>query len=135
MIGLAKLASGAGHVALADRPERDPDAGEVVVEVRAAGVCGTDLHIELGEFASVPPVTMGHELSGVVVGLGDAVDPRWADARVVSETYFSTCEACEWCRAGRPNLCPDRCSIGSFVDGAFAPRLIVPARNLHRIPD
>jgi L-iditol 2-dehydrogenase len=42
---------------------------------------------------------------------------------------------CEWCRSGRRNLCPERRSIGSFVDGGFAPRLVVPADNLHRIPD
>jgi L-iditol 2-dehydrogenase len=53
----------------------------------------------------------------------------------VSETYYSTCGTCEWCRDGRPNLCPERRSIGSFADGAFAPRLMVPAASLHRIPD
>jgi L-iditol 2-dehydrogenase len=135
VIGLAKLAPGPGNVALAERPERAPEAGEVSIEVRGAGVCGTDLHIAADEFASVPPVTMGHEVSGVVVELGDAVDPGWLRARVVSETYYSTCGVCEWCREGRVNLCPERRSIGSFVDGAFAPRVIVPARNLHRIPD
>ena len=103
--------------------------------MRGAGVCGTDLHIEADEFPCAPPVTMGHEVCGVVARLGDGVDSSWAGARVVSETYFSTCGRCAWCRDGRINLCPERRSIGSFVDGAFAPRLIVPARNLHRIPD
>jgi L-iditol 2-dehydrogenase len=135
VIGLAKLAVGPGNVALAERPERAPGPGEVAIEVRGAGVCGTDLHIEADEFASTPPVTMGHEVSGVVEELGDGVDPGWLGARVVSETYYSTCGACEWCRRGRINLCPERRSIGSFVDGAFARRVIVPARNLHRIPD
>jgi L-iditol 2-dehydrogenase len=135
MIGVAKLAAGPGNVALAERPERPPGPGEALIEVHAAGVCGTDLHIEADEFRSVPPVTMGHEVSGVVVEVGAGVAPDWLGARVVSETYFSTCGACEWCRDGRPNLCPERRSIGSFADGAFAPRLVVPARNLHRIPD
>ena len=131
MLGLTKLEPGAGSVALSERPEREPGAGEVVLEVRAAGICGTDLHIEDGEFPSVPPVTMGHEVCGVVLS-GDGAEPG---ARVVSETYFSTCGACGSCRAGRPNLCPERRSIGSQVDGAFAARLVVPARNLHTIPD
>jgi L-iditol 2-dehydrogenase len=133
--GLAKLAPGPGNVGLAERPEREPGAGEVGIEVRGAGVCGTDLHIEADEFRSVPPVTMGHEIAGVVVELGDGVDPDWLGARVVSETYYSTCGVCEWCRSGRINLCPERRSLGSFVDGGFAPRVIVPVRNLHRIPD
>jgi L-iditol 2-dehydrogenase len=132
---LVKLAPGPGNVGLADREPVPPGTGEVVLEVRGAGVCGTDLHIEADEFRSVPPVTMGHEVSGVVAELGDGVDSDWLGARVVAETYFSTCGRCEWCLDGRVNLCPERRSIGSVVDGAFAPRVVVPSRNLHRIPD
>jgi L-iditol 2-dehydrogenase len=135
MIGLAKLAPGPGNVGLAEREEPSPGAGEALLEVRGAGVCGTDLHIEADEFPSRPPVTMGHEVSGVVRELGDGVDPAWLGARVVCETYYSTCGVCEWCRDGRINLCPERRSIGSFVDGGFAPLVVVPERNLHRIPD
>lgn len=135
MKGLAKLAAGRGHVGLIEREERSPGPGEVLLDVRGAGVCGTDLHIEAGEFPTRPPVTMGHEVSARVAALGPGVDGAWLGAAVVSETYYSTCRSCEWCRDGRINLCPDRRSIGSFVDGAFAPRLVVPAINLHRIPE
>lgn len=132
---LAKLAPGPGNVGLAERDERVPGPGEVAVGVRAAGVCGTDLHIEVDEFASRPPVTMGHEVAGVVTAVGEGVDASWLGARVVCETYFSTCGLCEWCRDGRTNLCPERRSIGSAVDGGFAAQVVVPALNLHRIPD
>jgi L-iditol 2-dehydrogenase len=81
------------------------------------------------------PVTIGHEVAGVVSDVGEGVDRSWVGARVVSETYFSTCGQCAYCRAGRINLCPERRSIGTHVDGAFAPRLHVPTANLHRIPD
>jgi L-iditol 2-dehydrogenase len=135
VIGLAKLAPGPGNVGLADRPERGPLPGEALLEIRGAGVCGTDLHIEADEYASVPPVTLGPEAAAVVVEVGDDADAEWVGARVVSETYFSTCGRCAWCRDGRTNLCPERRSIGSFADGAFAPRLVVPVRNLHRVPD
>jgi L-iditol 2-dehydrogenase len=134
MVGLTKLAPGPGHVALSERPERRPSAGEVAIDVHGAGICGTDLHIEAGEFRTRPPVTMGHEVSGVVSAIGEGVDAAWLGTAVVSETYFSTCGRCAWCRSGRVNLCPDRQSIGSMVDGAFAPRVIVPATNLHRRP-
>jgi L-iditol 2-dehydrogenase len=133
--GLTKLAPGAGHVELSDRPEPAAAPGHVVLDVVAAGICGTDIHIHDGEYASLPPVTMGHEVSGVVADLGEGVDDAWRGARVVTETYFSTCGRCRFCLDGRINLCPERRSIGSFVDGGFAPRLHVPARNLHRIPD
>jgi L-iditol 2-dehydrogenase len=135
VIGLAKLAPGAGALELAERPERDPGPGEALLEVHGCGVCGTDLHIEAGEYASAPPLTLGHEVSGVVAAVGEAVDEAWLGARVVCETFFSTCGRCRWCRDGRVNLCPERRSIGTHVDGGFAPRLVVPARNLHRIPD
>lgn len=135
MIGVTKLHAGVGNVGLSERPERAPGPGEVLLEVLGAGVCGTDLHIEADEFASAPPVTMGHEVCGRIAGVGADVSPTWVGARVVSETYYSTCRVCAWCRDGRPNLCPERRSIGSFADGAFAPFVIVPVQNLHRVPD
>jgi L-iditol 2-dehydrogenase len=135
MKGVAKLAAGAGNVAYAERPDVRAGAGEVVVELLAAGICGTDLHIEAGEYPCAPPVTMGHELCGRVAELGPGVDERWGGARVTAETFFSTCGACRWCRAGRPSICPSRASLGSHVDGAFAPRILVPVRNLHHVPD
>ena len=135
MLGVAKLEPGPGHVALAERPEPSARPGHVVLDVTAAGICGTDLHIEDDEFPSRPPVTLGHEVSGVVGEVGEGVDGHWLGARVVTETYFSTCETCAWCRSGRRNLCPQRCSIGSAADGGFAPRVEIPVGNLHRIPD
>jgi L-iditol 2-dehydrogenase len=133
--GLTKLAPGRGNVALAERPEPEPAPEHVVLEVHAAGICGTDIHIHDGEFVSNPPVTMGHEVSAVVAEIGDGVDPTWRGVRVVTETYFFTCGECDNCRAGRTNLCPKRRSIGSHVDGGFARLVHVPAKNLHRIPD
>jgi len=124
-----------GNVELADRPDPVPGDGHVVLEVVAAGICGTDLHIADGEYATVTPVTIGHEVSGVVVEVGAGVAQSWLGERVASETYFSTCGECAFCLTGRPNLCPERRSIGTHVDGAFAPRLLVPLANLHPLPE
>jgi L-iditol 2-dehydrogenase len=135
VIGLAKLAPGEGNVDLAERPERPPGPGEVALDVHAAGVCGTDLHIWLGEYDSVPPVTMGHEVCGTVAEVGEGVDADWLGARVAVETFFSTCGTCAYCRAGKLSVCEQRRSIGTHVDGGFAPRLVLPARNLHRVSD
>lgn len=135
MIGLAKTQPGIGALALIERPEFQVKAGYVVIEVRGAGVCGTDLHIERGEFPCSPPVTLGHEVSGVVVDAAPQDAQAWLGSRVVAETYFSTCGLCWACRDGRPNLCAHRKSIGSHVDGAFAARVVVPVHNLHRIPE
>ena len=134
MQGLTKLAPGEGHVGLSERPQRPVGPGQVRVAVRAAGICGTDLHIEAGEYPSVPPVTMGHEVCGIVDEPGPGVDQGWLGERVVCETYYSTCGACRFCRDGRPNLCLERKSIGTHVDGAFAASVVVPDHNLHRPP-
>src|SRR5215218_10772297 len=134
MLGVAKTARGVGNVALVERPDPVVRPGHVVLDVVGAGICGTDLHIWDDEFPSEPPVTMGHEVSGVVREVGDGVAGWSPGDRVVSETYFSTCGDCDLCRAGRPNLCPQRRSIGSREDGAFAARLLVPVGALYRIP-
>ena len=84
---------------------------------------------------SVPPVTVGHEVCGRVAEVGPGVDPAWMGERVVVETFFSTCARCAMCRAGRGNMCAERRSIGTHVDGGFAPRLVLPAANLHRVPE
>jgi L-iditol 2-dehydrogenase len=122
-------------MAIADRPDPVAGDGQVVLDVSATGICGTDLHIAAGEYPSVPPVTVGHEVCGVVAELGPDVDAAWAGARVVVETYFSTCGHCAMCRTGHGNMCRERRSIGTHVDGGFAPRLLVPVTNLHRIPE
>jgi L-iditol 2-dehydrogenase len=135
VLGLTKVAPGPGNVALTNRPELAPRPGHVVLEVVGAGICGTDLHIADGEWPTSIPVTIGHEVSGVVGALGEGVDESWLGARVVSETFFSTCGTCSFCVSGRPNLCADRRSIGTHVDGAFAPLVHVPVTGVHRIPD
>ncbi len=126
--GLGPEAAGVAEVEV---PQAGP--GQVRVAVRATGICGTDLHILLDEFPSTPPVTMGHEVSGVVDQAGDGVDPTMVGRRVALETYFSTCGRCVQCRSGHLNLCAERRSIGSHVDGGFASYVVVPAVNVHEV--
>ncbi|MDQ0642210.1 alcohol dehydrogenase catalytic domain-containing protein [Microbacterium murale] len=116
-----------------DVPSAGP--GQVIVDVLATGICGTDVHIAHDEYAHERPVVMGHEVFGVVSAVGSESDVGWLGAKVAVETYFSACEMCDMCRAGRRNLCGDRRSIGSFRNGGFAERLLIPVINLHRLPD
>ena len=132
---LTKTGPTTSGVGLTQRPLATPASSEVVIHVSAAGICGTDLHIAADEYPSAAPVTMGHELVGVVSAVGSASLERWLGKRVVCETFFSTCGTCSLCRAGRRNLCLSRQSIGSHVDGAFASHVVVPAGNLHSVPD
>ena len=78
---------------------------------------------------------LGHEVSGEVAAVGDGVERVRPGDRVTTETYFSTCGICRFCRAGRINLCPYRRSIGSAVNGGFTSYLIVPERNVHLLPE
>jgi len=134
-MAVMKVASGPGQVEAREAPEPHAEVGQVRIEVAAAGICGTDLHIHDGEFRVRPPVVMGHEVSGRIVAVGPDVAEVEVGDRVTTETYFSTCGRCRYCRDGHTNLCAERCSIGSAVDGGFARFLVVPAVNVHRLPD
>jgi L-iditol 2-dehydrogenase len=108
--------------------------GQAVVEIIATGICGTDVHLAHDEYPYEPPVILGHEILGVVSSVGTESDSAWVGAKVAVETYFSACELCPMCRAGRRNLCKERRSLGSFRDGGFASFVLVPVINLHLVP-
>lgn len=135
MLAVTKMARGEGHVALHAMAQPEPGPGQVLLAVRAAGICGTDLHIYHDEYPTQPPVVLGHELAGEVVAVGEGVSSVSPGARVTTETYFHLCGRCRYCRGGQPNLCPERRSIGSGVNGGFAPFVVTPERNLHLLPE
>ncbi len=135
MLALRKRLAGAGQLGLDDVPRPAAGPGQVLVEVAYAGICGTDLHIEDDEFPSEPPVTLGHELSGVIRAFGPGTETALKIGdRVTSETYFYTCGQCLECRSGAPNMCLQRRSIGSKENGAFARFVVVPVGNVRRLP-
>jgi L-iditol 2-dehydrogenase len=134
MLAVRKMRPGATPFSVEEIDRPEPVAGEARVAVFGAGICGTDVHILDGDYACSPPVTIGHEVAGVVDAVGSPPDEAWIGRRVVMETAV-TCGTCEWCRAGKPMLCPTRRSIGSGLDGGFASYLVVPVRNLHELPD
>jgi L-iditol 2-dehydrogenase len=135
MLALRKASPDATTLTLEQVPLPEPGPGQARIAVTAAGLCGTDLHILAGDYASRPPVTLGHEIAGRVDAVGDGVDPSWLGALVAPETAFATCGRCDWCRTARPMLCRERLSVGSGVDGGFAAAVLIPASKLHRLPD
>lgn len=135
MKALLKTAPGAGHLEIRDLPEPKAGPGQLVIEVAKTGICGTDIHIERGEYACSPPMVLGHEVTGRVAEVGPGVVGLRPGDRVVTETYFHTCGTCRACLEGRINLCPERRSIGTHVNGGFARYLLVPAIRIHRLPD
>jgi L-iditol 2-dehydrogenase len=132
---IVKVKKGFGNVELRDVPEPYPEEGQVKVEVEWAGICGTDIHIYRDEYPYRPPVVLGHEFSGKVVACGKNVSLCKIGDRVSARTYMITCGHCIYCHQGRDNLCLERQSIGSGVNGAFAKYVIVPEKNIFILPE
>ncbi|MGO3005045.1 MAG: Zn-dependent oxidoreductase [Halomonas sp.] len=111
------------------------NAGEVLVRVAFAGICGSDMHIIHGDnaFVRFPRIT-GHEFAGVVESLGDNVEGVAIGDRVCVDPVIS-CGECYPCRIGRPNVCSSLEVIGVHRDGGFEELVAVPAANVHRLPD
>jgi threonine dehydrogenase-like Zn-dependent dehydrogenase len=139
MLALRKLAPEPGIV-LCDVPEPDaPGPGEVVVAVRAAGICGTDLHVAdwtagYAAMREAMPVTLGHEFAGSVAFIGAGVSGLRPGYRVVIRPSV-VCGRCERCRTGRSEDCVSRRGIGIMRDGGFAALACVPAENCVPLPD
>ncbi len=135
MQGLFKTAKGPGNMELRETPVPEPRPDEVLLEVKAAGICGTDIHIRHDQYPYWPPVIMGHEFSGVIVAVGSQVKDYQIGDRVVGEPHTKACGRCELCRTGNIQLCAQKRSPGWGINGAFARYLAMPTHLLHRIPD
>lgn len=133
MQALVKGGPGQVGTSLQEVPVPTPGRGQIRLRVTGTGICGTDLHIMDDEFLSVPPVVMGHEVTGVVDAVGEDVGDGVVGRRVSLETYYVTCGSWSYCRSGSPNLCGSRRSIGSHVDGGFAQHIVVPVHNAHDV--
>jgi L-iditol 2-dehydrogenase len=124
-------------VELREIPVPEVGEGEVLLQVGAVSVCGSDVH-QAHKTHSWPvnvPVVLGHEFGGTVARVARGVRGFREGDRVVSETAAEICGECVLCRTGRYNLCPTRKGFGYGIDGAMAQWVKVPARCLHHIPD
>ena len=117
------------EVQFRDEPTPEPGPGEVLVDVGAVGICGSDMHAYLGhDSRRVPPLILGHEAVGRVVDAS-------GEGRYVVINPLIACGACDACQGGRANLCERRDLIGMYRPGAFAERIAVPETNLIDVPD
>lgn len=112
---------------------QQPD--EVLLRVKCAGVCGSDLHGYTGQSGRrTPPLIMGHEATAEVVAVGEAVEQLEPGTRVAIQP-IAFCDVCPQCRAGRRNLCENRRLIGVNTPGAYAPYVVWKAANLYPLPE
>ncbi len=117
-------------------PVPEPGPGELLVAVRACGVCRTDLHVAEGDLqVHRPHVVPGHEVVGEVVALGAGAEGFRPGDRVGIPWLRHTCGRCHYCRRGRENLCPESRYTGWDADGGYAEYATVPAAYALRLPD
>ena len=111
-----------------------PAPGQVVVDVHRAGICHTDAHYRAGTGTTNLPITLGHEVAGVVSAGGDGVTDLRVGQRVALH-YLTSCGTCERCQKYGEQFCPEGGMIGKEHDGGYAQRIAVPAFNAIPIPE
>ena len=135
MKALVKFGKGREGMELRELPVPKPKDGEILLRIKAAGICGSDVHTMFDQRETAIPVTLGHEFAGVVEETcGDSCGLKKGDW-VTGIPACYNCGHCEFCRRGEVTLCPEHKSLGVFKDGAMAEYMVMPARYAFRIPD
>jgi D-arabinitol dehydrogenase (NADP+) len=126
---------GVHKVAVRDAPEPEPGPRDILIRVRACGICGTDQHIFDGDFGGPFPLIGGHELAGDVVAVGPEIleDIRVGQRVAVNPNLF--CGSCFYCQRGQVNHCLRWSAIGVTRDGGFADYVVAPETNVYPVGD
>lgn len=120
-----------------DSPIPDPAGDEVLIQVKACGVCGTDVHIYEGDKGAAevnPPTILGHEFAGVIAKVGaDVTDFKPGDRVCIDPNYY--CGACDYCRSEVAHFCEHMTGYGTTVNGGFAEYCVVNRKQVYRLGD
>ncbi|MFX1313034.1 MAG: zinc-binding dehydrogenase [Promethearchaeota archaeon] len=116
-------------------PRPELSATQVLIQVKAVGICGTDLAIINGSLPTPTPIILGHELSGEIIEIGDKVDPKWINKKVTSEINSNIDFDCYYCKLKQYSQCISRKALGIDIDGALAEYIAVESYLLHEIPE
>ena len=124
-------------VEIRDVPEPVIGPDQVLLEVKAVGVCGSDVHMwrEHQSWAIKLPLVLGHEFAGVIAEVGENVTGWQVGDRVACETAAEVCGTCSYCVSGNYNLCPHRLGYGALIDGSMTQYVAARPAILHRVPD
>jgi L-iditol 2-dehydrogenase len=132
---------GIHDVRVEDKAVPEPGPSEVLLKIASVGTCGSDVHYyvegAIGDQVVTDPITMGHEFSAWVAGLGEGVDAEELPiGQLVAVEPAIPCGVCEYCLHGHPNLCPDVRFCGTPpIDGVFAEYAVMPAENCFPLPE
>ena len=118
-----------------DVPTPEPKLDEVLVRIKAAGICRSDVHYRDGvSSVGYLPITLGHEVAGEIEKIGTNVSDYSIGDRVCLN-YMITCGKCKYCVQGTEQLCIQGKMIGKDVDGGYAEYILIPTRGIFKIPD
>lgn len=127
----AVVLEGKGQVAYRDVEKPICGDDDIILEVKACGICGSDLHFYFGRMNPMGkmPHVMGHEFSGVIAEMGKNVDPYWhVGDRVVSDNTGDACGRCPACSRGNFVACENRGTLGVTMDGGFTKYVKIPRK-------
>ena len=135
MLAMVFTGKGKGEVEALEVPTPEPAPGQLLIRVRACGVCRTDLHVVDGDLKEPKlPIVPGHEIVGRVEAIGAGVDGFAVGERVGVPWLGSSCGICRYCREGRENLCDRARFTGYQIDGGYAEFAVADARHGFHIP-
>lgn len=135
MKALVRTSLEPGCMELQERPVPQIQEDEVLIKVKATGVCGTDLHIYHGRVVTGTDVVIGHEVSGVVEQVGTKVTTVVPGDHVVTRLNVGVCGVCKACLSGNPQMCEHRTCPGHWVDGAYADYMKIEGKQVIKIAD
>jgi len=129
-----------GVMSYDDVPDPRPGDSQVLIRIKACGVCHSNLHMIEGEFKvfGIPaklPIIPGHEIAGVVEEVGRDVRGFERGERVGVQVLYESCRTCEYCLTGNENLCLERKTTGESVDGGYAEYIVAPHDFIYKLPD
>ncbi|MGQ9645830.1 MAG: zinc-dependent alcohol dehydrogenase [Thermodesulfobacteriota bacterium] len=130
----AAVLVGPRKVEIREVPTPQPQRGEVLVKLKAAGICGTDYALFSGNLATKFPLIPGHEATGEVTAFGPEVKGVTLGQRIVIQPNLF-CGKCSMCQKGRENICLNKVRLGLDIDGVFAQFIAVPQKNIWPLPE
>jgi len=130
-----RMISAGEPLELQDVPVPEPKESDVLIQVKAAGICHSDVHYRAGRSRVEPlPLTLGHETAGIIAQVGAKVKDLQPGDRVCAH-YMVTCGSCEYCHQGNEQFCRNGKMIGKYRDGGYAEYLCIPARSVFLLPE
>lgn len=135
MKALVKTAKGAGNLALKEVEIPEYHKTEVLIQVKAVGLCGSDIHLKHDLIPYNAPIIIGHEFCGEIVAVGADVQSFQVGDRVVAENIKGGCGKCELCRSGHQCICQHRDAKGINSDGGMAEYVVCDEKQLYHLPD